>query len=80
MYFFCRGLKFFLYSYLIIFLSSAVDGLKVGVQGGGQFRQQLIGEDFSVTIVYPEMKEKFAKLFGDLHRACESTPVDGNYK
>lgn len=49
-------------------------------QGGGQFREQLIGGDFTVTIVYPELKEKFVKLFGDLQKACESAPVDTNYK
>jgi hypothetical protein len=57
-----------------------VEGLKVGMQGGGQFRQQLTGEDCTVTIVYPELKEQFTKLFIDLHRACVSAPVDKNYK
>lgn len=52
----------------------------MNTQGGGQFRQQLIGGDFSVTIVYPELKEKFVKLFGELPKACESAPVDKNYK
>jgi hypothetical protein len=52
----------------------------VKTQGGGQFREQLIGGDFTVTIVYPELKEKFVKLFGDLQKACESAPVDTNYK
>jgi hypothetical protein len=50
------------------------------MQGGGQFRQQLIGEDFTVTIVHPELKEKFTKLFGNLQKACESAPADKNYK
>jgi hypothetical protein len=54
--------------------------LKEKTQGGGEFRQRLIGDDFTVTIVYHELKEKFAKLFGDLQKACESTPVDRNYK
>jgi hypothetical protein len=54
--------------------------LKVKTQGGAQFRQQLIGQDFAATIVYPELKEKFVKLFGELQRACESAPVDRNYK
>jgi hypothetical protein len=48
--------------------------------GGGQFRQQLTGEDFTVTIVYPELKEKFGKLFVDLKKACENAPVNRNYK
>jgi hypothetical protein len=26
------------------------------------------------------VRDKFAKLFGDLQEACESTPVDRNYK
>jgi hypothetical protein len=52
----------------------------VNTQGGGQFRQQLVGEDFTVTIVYPELKEKFAKLFEDLQETCESAPVDRNYR
>jgi hypothetical protein len=57
-----------------------VEGLKVGTQGGAKFRQLLSGEDCTLTIVYPELKEKYAKLFGDLHRACESVPVDKFYK
>ncbi|PNF38229.1 hypothetical protein B7P43_G12388 [Cryptotermes secundus] len=60
--------------------SFAVDGLKVKTQGGGQFIQHLIGGDFTATIVYPEIKEKFVKLFGELQKACESAPVDKNYK
>jgi hypothetical protein len=50
------------------------------MQGCGQFKQQPVAEDFTITIVYPEVRDKFAKLFGDLQEACESTPVDRNYK
>lgn len=78
-YVYCINLKI---SFTVIqfFFSFAVDGLKVETQGGGQFRQQLISGDFTVTIVYPELKEKFVKLFGELQKACESAPVDKNYK
>lgn len=63
-----------------LFSSSAVEGLKAGMQGAGQFKQQLTGEDLTVTIAYPEVKEKATKLVLGMQRACETAPVDENYK
>lgn len=62
---------------------SAVEGLKVGMRGGGEFKEQLIGGDCCLTIVYPELKEKYAKLaqeLEELKKACESVPVDKKYR
>jgi hypothetical protein len=60
---------------------SAVDGLKVGMQGGGEFRKQLIGGDYSITIVYPELRKQYTAIFGgqkDL-KVCERVP-DEKYR
>jgi hypothetical protein len=60
-----------------------VEGLKVGMRGGGEFKEQLIGGDCCLTIVYPELKEKYAKLaqeLEELKKACESVPVDKKYR
>lgn len=57
-----------------------MDGLKVGMQGGGQFRQHLTDEGFTVSILYPDVKEKYVELFEYQHRKCASVPVDKTYK
>ena len=47
------------------------------------FREKMIGGDYSVTIVYPELKEKYAALFTqlpDVKDARECSPVDEKYR
>jgi hypothetical protein len=65
---------------IMSFFRSAVDGLKVGMQGGGEFSEQLTGGDCSVTIVYFQVKEEFAKLFTDLKETYNSVPGDEMYR
>jgi hypothetical protein len=53
------------------------------MRGSGQFREQLIGGDYSLTILYSELKKEFETLFEeleDLKEACESVPVDEKYR
>jgi hypothetical protein len=62
---------------------SAVDGLKIGMQGGGEFKEKMIGGDYSLTIVYSELREKFEALFRELagvKDARENSPVDEKYR
>jgi hypothetical protein len=42
---------------------SVVDDLKVGMKGGGEFRKQLIGGDYAVTVIYSEVKNQYTSLF-----------------
>jgi len=68
---------------LPLLFRSAVDGLKVEMKGGGEFKEKMIGGDYSVTIVYHELKERFVALFGklaDMKDACESDPVDKKFR
>jgi hypothetical protein len=68
---------------LPLLFRSAVDGLKVGIQGGGKFKEKMIGGDYSVTIVYPELRENFEALFrelADMKDTHESSPVDKKYR
>jgi hypothetical protein len=68
---------------LPLLFRSAVDGLKVKMQGGGMFKERLIGRDYSVTIVYHELAEDFSELLRkleDIEDACESGPVDKKYR
>ena len=68
---------------LPLLFRSAVDGLKVGVKGGGEFKEKMIGGDYSVTIVYHELRETFEALFrelGDMKDVCESGPVDKKFR
>ncbi|XP_069674346.1 tudor domain-containing protein 1-like isoform X2 [Periplaneta americana] len=58
----------------------AVEGLKIGMSGGGEFKKQLADDDCTITIVYPEIKEKFTKLCIEFCKACENAPVDPYYK
>jgi hypothetical protein len=63
-----------------LFSSSAVEGLKAGMQGAGQFKQRLTGEDLTVAIAYPEVKEEVTKLIVGMQRVCETAPLDENFK
>jgi hypothetical protein len=68
---------------IISFFRSALEGLKVGMRGGAEFKERLIGGDCCLTIVYPELKEKYAKLFRELEEmknACESIPGHMKYR
>ena len=68
---------------LPLLFRSAVDGLKVGMQGGGELKEKMIGGDYSLTIVYPELREKFEALFRELagvKDAHESSPVNEKYR
>jgi hypothetical protein len=68
---------------LPLLFRSAVDGLKIGIQGGGEFKEKMIGGDYSLTIVYPELREKFEALFRELagvKDTRESSPVDEKYR
>ena len=68
---------------LPLLFRSAVDGLKVGMQGCGELKEKIIGGDYSLTIVYPEVKEKYEALLEELSNmqdAHESSPVDEKYR
>jgi hypothetical protein len=68
---------------LPLLFRSAVDGLKVGMQGSGEFKEKMIGGDYSLTIVYPELREKYVALLKEqdnVKDAHESSPVDEKYR
>jgi hypothetical protein len=68
---------------LPLLLRSAFDGLKVGMKGGGEFKEKVIGGDYSLTIVHTELREKYKALFTELagmKDRHESSPVDEKYR
>lgn len=53
------------------------------MQGGGEFKERMIGGDYSLTIVYHELAEQYAALLrklADMKDACESDTVDVKYR
>jgi hypothetical protein len=53
------------------------------MQGSGEFKEKMIGGDYSLTIIYSELREEFAALLreqADMKDACESSPVDEKYR
>jgi hypothetical protein len=71
---------------LPLLFRSAVDCLKVGMYGVGKFKEKMIGGDYSLTIVYAELRKKFEKLEALFSKpagvkdAHESSPVDEKYR
>jgi len=68
---------------LPLLFRSAVDGLKVEMQGSGMFTERMIGGDLSLIIVYHELAQQYSALHQELEGvkdACESGQVDKKYR